>query len=151
MPGPLATWPQRVVAYLITFGILLAGYVVVWVVSGILGAVSDVLGLLVSLAGNVVLFVAGLYFWYLDGETGGHPGKRLTGLKTVKIADGQVLGGGMGIVRYLAHMIDSFICCIGWFFPLWDDKRQTIADKVMSTVVIAEQPKASFGPDLFKP
>lgn len=28
------------------------------------------------------------------------------------------------------------ICNIGYLFPLWDPKRQTIADKIMKTVVI---------------
>ena len=31
---------------------------------------------------------------------------------------------------------DSIICYIGWLFPLWDSKRQTLADKIMKTVVI---------------
>jgi hypothetical protein len=62
-----------------------------------------------------------------------------------------VLGGGMGIVRTIAHIVDSIICYIGWLFPLWDAKRQTIADKLVKTVVLADQPKQSFGIDLFKP
>jgi len=33
-----------------------------------------------------------------------------------------------------AHIIDGLICNIGYLFPLWDAKRQTIADKIMSTV-----------------
>ena len=44
----------------------------------------------------------------------------------------------MAFVRQLAHIIDSLICYIGWLFPLWDAKRQTIADKIMSTIVIDE-------------
>jgi RDD family len=45
----------------------------------------------------------------------------------------------MAFVRDLAHIIDSIICYIGWLFPLWDARRQTIADKIMSTVVVAER------------
>ena len=57
---------------------------------------------------------------------------------------GQIIGGGMGIVRHFAHLVDSLICYIGWFFPLWDPKRQTIADKIMKTVVTSGNPKTDF-------
>jgi hypothetical protein len=36
----------------------------------------------------------------------------------------------------LAHIIDGAICYIGYLFPLWDAKRQTIADKIMTTVCL---------------
>jgi hypothetical protein len=39
-------------------------------------------------------------------------------------------------VRQIAHYVDQLICYIGYLFPLWDDKRQTIADKLMSTVCV---------------
>lgn len=129
------------------FGALIA----IAIVSAIFGAVSDVLGALVAFFGYLVVIGAGFYFWYLDGETGGHPGKRLTGLKTVDMNTGQVIGGGKGIVRYLAHFVDSITCYIGYLFPLWDEKRQTFADKIMTTVVLSDQPKKDFGPELFKP
>jgi uncharacterized RDD family membrane protein YckC len=32
--------------------------------------------------------------------------------------------------------VDAFICYIGFLWPLWDTKRQTLADKIMQTVVI---------------
>ncbi len=38
--------------------------------------------------------------------------------------------------RQLAHVIDAAICYIGYLFPLWDAKRQTIADKIMTTVCV---------------
>ena len=41
-------------------------------------------------------------------------------------------------MRQLAHIVDSLICYIGWLFPLWDAKRQTIGDKIMGTVVVKD-------------
>ncbi len=35
-----------------------------------------------------------------------------------------------------AHFVDFITCFIGYLFPLWDDKRQTLADKIMRTVVV---------------
>jgi hypothetical protein len=37
--------------------------------------------------------------------------------------------------------VDTIICYIGWLFPLWDAKRQTIADKIMSTVCVPLNPQ----------
>ena len=42
----------------------------------------------------------------------------------------------MAFVRDLAHFIDGIICFIGYLFPLWDAKKQTIADKLVKTLVI---------------
>jgi uncharacterized RDD family membrane protein YckC len=58
----------------------------------------------------------------------------------------------MGVVRTIAHIVDSIICYIGWLFPLWDPKRQTLADKIVKTVVVRDEAtKTSFSVDLFKP
>jgi RDD family len=40
------------------------------------------------------------------------------------------------VVRQIAHIVDTLICYIGYLFPLWDSKRQTVADKIMTTVCV---------------
>lgn len=40
----------------------------------------------------------------------------------------------MPIVRQIAHIVDGIIRYVGYLFPLWDPRRQTLADKIMSTV-----------------
>jgi hypothetical protein len=45
---------------------------------------------------------------------------------------------GMALARDSCHILDSFACYIGWLFPLCDAKRQTFADKIVSTAVIPE-------------
>jgi uncharacterized RDD family membrane protein YckC len=98
-----------------------------------------------------LVFFAGLfYFAFMTGQSGQSPGKKVMGIKVVSEATGQPIGGGMGIARHVLHFLDS-ICLIGYLFPLWDAKRQTFADKILSTVVLPNQPKQAFGPDLFKP
>jgi hypothetical protein len=42
----------------------------------------------------------------------------------------------MAFVRDLAHIVDSVICYVGFLFPLWDAKKQTLADKIVKTVVV---------------
>jgi uncharacterized RDD family membrane protein YckC len=149
-PGQLVPWSQRVMATLIDLGLVVAAFVVIFIVAVILGAIADALGALVMLLGYLALAaVSYFYFPYLTGQTGQSPGKRLIGIKVVAEATGQPIGGGMGIARQFAHLLDGF-CMIGYLFPLWDPKKQTFADKIVSTVVISG-PKQSFGPELFKP
>jgi uncharacterized RDD family membrane protein YckC len=75
-------------------------------------------------------------FGYKQGTTGSSIGKGIMKFKVVGEATGQPIGFGMSIVRQLAHVVDSAICGIGYLFPLWDPKRQTLADKIMKTVCL---------------
>ena len=75
-------------------------------------------------------------YGYRQGTTGSSVGKSMLRFKVVSEATGQPLGFGMSIVRQLAHIVDAFICFIGFLFPLWDAKRQTLADKIMTTVCL---------------
>jgi uncharacterized RDD family membrane protein YckC len=75
-------------------------------------------------------------YGYRQGTTGSSIGKSVLKFKVVSEASGQPLGFGLSIVRQLAHIVDSIICFIGYLFPLWDAKRQTLADKIMSTVCL---------------
>ena len=123
--GGLAQWPQRALGYLIDA-------VAPFFVAIIFFAIARPLGAILYLAA----FGWVLYNAYLGGSTGQSFGKKLVGLKLVSEQTGQPIGGGMGIARWFCHIVDSIICYVGWFFPLWDAKRQTIADKIMKTVVI---------------
>jgi uncharacterized RDD family membrane protein YckC len=75
-------------------------------------------------------------YGYRQGTTGSSIGKSIIKFKVVSETTGQPIGFGMSIVRQLAHIIDGAICYIGYLFPLWDPKRQTIADKIMSTICL---------------
>jgi uncharacterized RDD family membrane protein YckC len=75
-------------------------------------------------------------YGYKQGTTGQSIGKGIMKFKVVSEETGQPIGFGMSVVRQLAHFIDSAICYIGYLFPLWDPKRQTIADKLMKTVCL---------------
>ena len=73
--------------------------------------------------------------WYLGGQ-GASLGKKALGLRLVKEQTGQPLGFGGAFVRDLAHFVDGIICYIGFLFPLWDAKRQTLADKIVGSLVL---------------
>ena len=75
-------------------------------------------------------------YGYRQGTTGSSIGKGIMKFKVVSEKTGQPIGFGLSIVRQLAHIVDGIICYIGYLFPLWDAKRQTLADKIMTTVCL---------------
>jgi uncharacterized RDD family membrane protein YckC len=86
---------------------------------------------------SLAAFAFGIWnYGYRQGTTGSSVGKSVLKFKVVSEKTGQPIGFLMSIVRQIAHIIDQIICYIGYLFPLWDPKRQTLADKIMGTVCI---------------
>jgi uncharacterized RDD family membrane protein YckC len=69
-----------------------------------------------------------------QGNTGSSIGKQMMKFKVVDEQTQQPTGVLKSLLRQIAHVVDALICYIGFLFPLWDAKRQTIADKLMKTV-----------------
>jgi len=96
-------------------------------------------------------YIAGLVYWlwnwgYRQGTTGQSIGKSVMKFKVVSEKTWQPIGFGLSVVRQLAHFVDAVICYIGFLFPLWDAKRQTLADKIMTTVCVPVSPGPPPGP-----
>ncbi|WP_343600758.1 RDD family protein [Mycobacterium sp.] len=75
-------------------------------------------------------------FGYRQGTTGSSIGKSVMKFTVVSETTGRPIGFGLSVVRELAHLVDAAICYVGFLFPLWDAKRQTLADKIMTTVCL---------------
>jgi uncharacterized RDD family membrane protein YckC len=73
-----------------------------------------------------------------QGRTGYTLGKTAVGIRLVHEATNEPIGALLCFVRQLAHIVDGLICYLGWLWPLWDPKNQTLADKIMGTVVIIQ-------------
>jgi len=95
-----------------------------------LGVVAFLLSVLVGLAYMV------WNYGYKQGTTGSSIGKSIMKFKVVSEQTGQPVGFGTSVVRQLAHFVDAIICYVGYLFPLWDAKRQTIADKLIKTICL---------------
>jgi uncharacterized RDD family membrane protein YckC len=95
-----------------------------------LGVIAFSLSVLVGLAYMV------WNYGYKQGTTGSSIGKSIMKFKVVSEQTGQPVGFGMSVVRQLAHFVDAIICYVGYLFPLWDAKRQTIADKIIKTICV---------------
>jgi uncharacterized RDD family membrane protein YckC len=128
-PAAYANWGQRVGAYLID-------YVPIFVLE-LIGIISR----------NAIIWflciLASIGWWIYNrcfqaGRTGQSLGKKTLHLRLLSEKTGEPIGAGMAFARDICHILDSLACYIGWLFPLWDAKRQTFADKIVSTVVIPE-------------
>lgn len=94
-----------------------------------------------ALIGLIYLALLAFGVWnvvFRQGRTGRSIGKSVLGIKLVKESTGDVAGSGLTFGRQVCHVLDSFFL-LGYLWPLWDDKRQTFADKICSTVVLDQK------------
>jgi uncharacterized RDD family membrane protein YckC len=164
--GPLAPWGTRVLASLIDSAVSLIGLVpyVVGIILFVVGAPDSrydndystfeyapapdpgntglmVAGGVLAVLGLLLMLVIAIWNrCFKQGRTGQSIGKRVMGIRLVDEHSGRPIGAGMAFVREICHYLDGAVY-IGYLWPLWDDKRQTFADKILNTVVV-EVPKA---------
>ncbi|GAB2754960.1 hypothetical protein GCM10027174_33080 [Salinifilum aidingensis] len=146
--GQLVEWGTRALGYLVDGAMVLGAYLVLLLlqflaVMGASSAMSQSGVMAVSIIGGIVMYAAltGFSLWnlaYRRGTRGQTVGQQAVKIKTVNEATGTHLGFGRALGRQICHILDSAICGlpIGWLSPLWDDKNQTWADKIVSTVVV---------------
>ncbi|MFI5426018.1 RDD family protein [Aeromicrobium sp. UC242_57] len=152
-PPNYASWGSRVGAYLldglITFGIFLIPLIVGLVLMLQNAEVNEVTDELTGIEpiGVVILVLTVIGYFAFDiwnrgvrvGKTGQSLGKKIVGISVVKADTGALLGGGGGFLRWLIATIFNGISCLGLIdvlWPLWDDRKQTLHDKVVSSVAI---------------
>jgi uncharacterized RDD family membrane protein YckC len=138
VPSALAPWGTRAAGYLIDIAPFL--------ILGLFSFRSFTLQTLIGVAG--LAYTA--YMGHLDGTTGQTPGKAIMGTRVVN-TQGELIGSGSGIGRKFLHILDSLVCGLGYLLPLVDTKRQTIADKVMTTFVVTGVEKQPFSVNLWMP
>jgi hypothetical protein len=94
----------------------------------------------IALAGIVAFAYLVWNLGYRQGTTGSSIGKGIMKFKIVSEKTGQPIGFGMSVVRELLYLVAAGICGILWIvavlFPLWDQKRQTLVDKIISTIAL---------------
>jgi len=130
-----ATYGQRVGAFLIDVGIPAGVLFVVLIASLATRDLAVVMGVAVS----VVVLLTAFVLWnsgYRQGRSGQSIGKRMLGVRLVGAGSGQPIGFGRAVCRQIAHLLDLLPLLLGYFWPLWDEQRQTFADKVCATLVV---------------
>ena len=79
--------------------------------------------------------IGGIYcvwFWVKRGWT---PGKEMLGLKVVT-AEGDRIGIGRAILRYIGYFISAIPLGLGYLMIVIDSKKQGLHDKIAGTYVI---------------
>lgn len=156
-PGYYASFGQRAVATLWDLVYLLPALAVIFVASFaiVIGAVmvdEGTGGGPVVLVIGIVAMLAGVVWeiWLLiknvilrQGRTGYTWGKARVGIRCIREVDGQPCGIGSAVARYFLHSIINQACYIDYLWAIWDEKHQTITDKLLNTVVINQPEGAS--------
>ena len=93
-------------------------------------------------------------FGYRQGVTGTTPGKRVAGTRLTRIGTGEAPGGSIGVGRILVPwLINSATAgvyvIIDYLWPLWDDHKQRVSDKMFKTQVVLDDRPAT--PAQFNP
>jgi uncharacterized RDD family membrane protein YckC len=106
--------------------------------------ITDVNGGLIALA--VVLFLLAIIFqfWNYGWRNGSHGcslGKQVVGIRLVSEATRQWPGGWVGLGRFLVRnllgaLTGGIYTILTYLWPLWDEKKQTLDDKIFSTLVV---------------
>lgn len=129
----IATFGPRLGAYLLDALITYIGaYVVAAGATTDPSVGSDNAGILYAIWVVVQVFYYG-YCWSAGGRT---PGYRVTGLRVVQ-RDGSPLTVGTALLRYIGYVICSLPFCFGFLWMLFDPRRETWAEKMTGTMVIA--------------
>ncbi len=154
------SWFTRVVAWIIDY---LPVFVIIGIGGGILAATQETACVTDSSEYNLgefcatgasttgqtalaVSIVIGYAFviWnlgYRQGKTGSSIGKSVMKFKVVSEKTGQPIGFWLSLVREVLYTVATYLCFgIVWLvavlFPLWDSKRQSLVDKILSTICI---------------
>ena len=106
--------------------------------------ITDISGGLLGLAVVLLLLAAVFQFWnsgWRNGAKGCSLGKQVVGIRMVSMATGQAPGGWVGIGRFLIRNLlgavtSGVYTILTLLWPLWDDKRQTLDDKILSTLIV---------------
>ena len=154
-PAAYASWWSRVGASLIDS--IIAGLIpVALVVVGLILAfkdadidpVTDEITGGVSPEGFLLVVAGGLLYFAFDiwnrvfrvARTGQSLGKKVAGIRIAAISDGGSIGLGAAFGRWAVAAAAGFVlgclALIDVLWPLWDEKKQALHDKVVSSVVL---------------
>lgn len=144
--GYYATFGQRVVAtlwdivYLLPALALYIAGMTCWFIgifAGSEGAPFLVAGGLIMLTGGVVAIWLTIKNSILrQGRTGYTWGKARVGIRCIQELNGQPSGVGNAVARYFLHVVINQACYLDYLWAAWDDRNQTLTDKLLKTVVI---------------
>lgn len=100
------------------------------------GGQAAVGGILIALG---ILLAIAIQIWnriFKMGRSGQSVGKKVMGLKLVNEQTGEPIGALQSFLRELLGGLINQIVYLSYLWMLWDDNKQTLADKVVHSTVI---------------
>lgn len=89
-----------------------------------------------TLLQDLAPMVLAIFFWV---RFRGTPGKRLLGCQVVDATTGDNLSVSRSVIRYVGYIVSLLPLGLGFFWILWDKKKQGFHDKLARSVVILEE------------
>jgi uncharacterized RDD family membrane protein YckC len=93
-----------------------------WAIFGVLAAAAIIGGI--------------VYYAKLEGGSGQTLGGRALGIRVADADTGGSIGTARGVGRYFARILSALVCFLGYFWMLWDPRKQTWHDKMVRSVVV---------------
>lgn len=110
-------------------------------IDGILLSIASFIFLFIFQDNFAYRFIAGLITGWLyaaimeSGQWQATVGKRSLGIKVVDM-NGQRVSFGQATGRHFGKYLSTIILCIGYLMMIWDEKRQTLHDKMAGTLIV---------------
>lgn len=120
LDAPAATVAQRIIANLIDSALAMVPTVIVFVLVGILGAISDKAGTIIGLVLELALVAGIIAYVIVYNGRGGTIGKRMMGVRVVDLDTGAWIGPAHSAVRYLVLGLEGIPCYLGYLSPFLD-------------------------------
>ena len=86
-----------------------------------------------GLVSSVLMLVITVMLWI---RYGGTPGKLLLGCRIVDADSYAIPTARQSIIRYLGYYVSVLCLFVGFFWVLWDKRKQAFHDKMANTVVL---------------
>lgn len=95
-------------------------------------------GVVIRSVVNLISYAVTIFYYiYFIGAKGQTLGKMAMGIKVVKLPDNSNPGYLSAFLReIIGKILSAFVILLGFFWMLWDPKKQTWHDKIANTVVI---------------
>jgi len=120
------------------FGTFWERFVAVLIDTLIVAIPTMLLAYALPVVGNVLGLVIGIgyYVYFESSEKMATIGKSAMGLKVVDADTNGRITVGKAVGRYFGKFLSGIILLIGYFMMLFNDKKQTLHDKLAGTLVI---------------